>query len=165
MGRIPLVIFDSSIRLSFFDSDTLDDDDILGEADIFPSLQNFYRNNAQVQQAKINLRSKYKSTESCSVQYSIITIITDFDFKPKKKTKKVYVYITFGSFQPNSQEIIHLLFYGVNKNGTLVDPIYDTHTEGEIEATHFSPAGLVQVYTFTAEVFQESGIYVQYFLS
>lgn len=161
--KIPFVIFDSSIRLSFFDSDTLDDD-ILGEADIFPSLQNFYRNDTQVQHAKINLRSKYKSTESSSVQYSIIPTITDFDFKPKKNPKKVYVYLTFGSFQPNSQENIHLLAYGVNKNGTLVDPIYDTHTEGEIEATHFSPAGLVQVYTFTAEDFQESGLYdEQYF--
>ena len=52
----------------------------------------------------------------------------------------------------------------MNRNGTLVDPIYDIHTEGEIEASHFSPTGLVQVYTFTGEDFQKSGLYdEQYF--
>ncbi|KAK8896619.1 Tricalbin-2 [Tritrichomonas musculus] len=155
---IPFVSFDSTIRLVFMDADKLSDDDRLGSADIYPSITNFYRHDAQIQTARISVDPKYKTTGDSTVQYSIIPTFSSFDFKKKKDPKRIYVYLAFDSFQPSSQDIIRLHVYGVNRNGTIIDPINDNHTHGEYEASHFSPMGLVQVYSFDKTDFWDTAL-------
>lgn len=157
---LPFVSFKTSIRLVFMDADMLSEDDRLGLVDIYPSLSNFYRHDAEVQVANISIDDKYKGSvrQESTVKYSIIPTFTSFDFKQKKDPKRLFVYLDFDSYHPDSQEKISLLVYGVNKNGTIVDPINDVHTYGEIEASHFSPNGLVQVFVFDRTDFWEYGL-------
>lgn len=144
---IPFVIF-KSVHLSFWDSDAFSKDDELGCADIYPTINNFYRYDSQAITSNINLIPKYRTQQQSTFQYTIIPTMTNFEFKEKKNPKKFYVYLSYESYQPQINEKVHLFVYGVTRNGTIVDASSDLHTKGEIEASHYSQTGPVQVFYF-----------------
>ncbi|KAK8871900.1 hypothetical protein M9Y10_007646 [Tritrichomonas musculus] len=138
----------NAIRLEFWESKAFGDQ-IIGTSYIYFQSDLFYQDlNSRVQTGSIILD---KPSAEChpTFTYSISSSFSSFDVKPAKKTDNIYVYLSYEPpIQPSQQEDVQLNVYGVNGNGTTVDPISDLYTRGESEPTHCGPTGPTQVFYF-----------------
>lgn len=142
----------NSIRVEFWESKTFNDV-FIGEGYIYFQSDLFYTNTSNAPQTSSITLSNPSSGCHSTFTYSISPSLTSFDIKTVKKTEQIYAYLTFDPpIQPKEPVDIQLCSYGVNENGTIVDPISDIYTRGESEATHNGPTGPTQVYYFRSTI-------------
>lgn len=152
---IPFVLC-NSIRVEFWNKKAFGDE-LIGEGHIY--FQNF--SNGSPQTSIINLSASFKNFSQPTFTYSIYSTLSNFDVKPLKKTEKLYVYLTFEPPIQNDEDV-QLFALGVNENGTIIDAATDLYTKGESEASHFSPSGPTQVFSFNSSLDTREGTYSLY---
>lgn len=145
---IPFFLF-NSLKLEIWKSNTILNDSILGWASIQPSFEEMYQNSNEPKTIEVTLNETSETNVNSICNYLFTPIFSNFDLQPNKKPDQVFVYL---SFDPPKRTLyqhdVHLLVYGVNKNGTIFDACTDIYTRADKETLHFGPTGSTQVFYF-----------------